>query len=121
MVFLHDKGLSQAESDLLDQLVKSYKKNQIRFDEALNILSKRIKEELSRDDSEINRLIDETTVSPSTERRIMATSLYAHELLEEIIERVNHELLHRRKKVVPNLSNQDIQKVSEEIRKVLSI
>jgi len=121
MVFLHDKGLSQAESDLLDQLVKSYKKYQIRFDEALNILAKRMKEELSREDSEINRLIDEMTVTQSAERRIVATSQYAHKLLEEIIDRLKHELINRRKKVVPNLSNQDIEKLSEEIRlKVLS-
>ncbi len=122
MVFLHDKGLFQAESGFLDQFVKAYKKNQIRFDEALNILAKRIKEELSSEDSEINRLIDEMTVTPSTKRRIEATSRYTHELLEEIIDRVKHELLHRRNIVVPNLSNQDIEKVSDKIRvKVLSI
>jgi hypothetical protein len=92
MVFLREMGLSQSESFFLEQLMRSYKKNQSKFDEALKYLTKEMKDELLREDSEINRHLD------------------------EIIDRAKRELLLRRKIVVPNPSYQDIDVITDKIR-----
>ena len=97
MVLLHEGGLTQAESDLLTQLVKSFKRNNYRYNEALNFLASQVKDELAYEEHDISRHHD------------------------ELLDRVKIEISDRRKQRVPNLSSADINNIILQLDKTLRV
>ena len=97
MAFLHDDGLSQAVIDLLEQLVKYYRKNNYMYNEALNYISGQMITELAREDHDVSR----------------------HR--NEILERARIEITYLRKKRVPNLTEKDIQDIIEQLEKKIVV